>query len=49
MLSEVKKANLRKLEILQQIDIMKAIDGDGEISEDKMEDNKNGDSRSFKR
>ncbi len=49
MLSDVKKSNLRKLEILQQIDIMKAIDGDGQISEDKTEDNKNGDSRSFKR
>ena len=49
MLSNEEISNRQKLEIIQQIDIMKAIDSNGQILEDKKEDKKNDNVRSFKR
>ena len=49
MLSNEEISNRQKLEIIQQIDIMKAIDSNGQILENKKEDKKNDNVRSFKR
>lgn len=49
MLSNEEISNRQKLEVIQQIDIMKAIDSNGQILEDKKEDKKNDNVRSFKR